>query len=349
MTTLKDVARQAKVSIATVSNVLNDNDNQVGIETKERVLKIIKDMNFKPSKIAKSLRTKKTHTIGIVVEDITVFNTPEIINGIGEHLEEQGYNMILNNLRICQKIGNNFLDIEKFKENLSTLIEFIHSRETDGVIYVGAHYRDVSGIANGIEKPIVYTYCYSEGDSSSWINFDDEEAAYRVTEHLMGYGHKRIATITGKVNSIPCQERLKGYQRAIIDSKLLINPGYIKVGDWTYESGYEKAKELLLDQLPPTAIFAMNDLMAGGVIDAARELGLKIPEDLSLIGFDDRECSLYYLPKLTTVKIPLNDMGRLSAQVLVDTLKNEISVYQKLKLKCKLIERDSVSRAREST
>ncbi len=347
MVTLKEVAKRANVSTTTVSYVLNGCDHQVSRETKEKVLEIVKELNYKPNKIAKSLRTNKTNTIGIIVEDITVFNTPDIINGIGDYAEKHGYNIILNNLRVYKRLGNNYSDVVKCKKNISSLIETILSRETDGIIYIGAHYRDVTGIMDSSVKPIVYTYCYAGGDSSNWVNFNDEAAAYEVTEYLIGFGHKRIAVITGMVDSIPCQERLKGYQKAIIDNNLLINPAYVKVGDWQYQSGYTAAKELLSDSLPPTAIFAMNDLIAGGVIDAARDMDVKIPEDLSLIGFDNRECSFYYVPKLTTVEIPLNEMGRLSAQFLVDIIENNKSGNLNAKLKCKLIKRESVSRISE--
>ena len=342
MTTLKEIAKRANVSTATVSNVLNQNDSQVGIGTKELVLKIIKEMNYQPNRIAKSLRTKKTHTIGIIIEDITVFNSPAIINGIGEYAEEHGYNIILNNLRLYQRVGNNYADIEKCRNNISNLIESILSTDTDGVIYVGAHYRDVTGIAQGIRKPIVYTYCYADHKNSNWVNFDDEEASYDVVEYLMSYGHERIGLITGMVNSIPSQERLKGYQRAIINNKLFINPGYIKVGDWTYESGYIKAKELLSEPYPPTAVFAMNDLMAGGAIKAAGEMGLRIPEDLSLVGFDNRESSFFFVPKLTTVEIPLAEMGKLSAQSLIELLQDLQPTHKNIKLKCKILPRNSV-------
>ncbi len=343
MATLKDVAIKAKVSTATVSNVLNDNDSQMSVDTKERVLKVIREMNYSPHSIAKSLRTKKTHTIGIIIEDLTVFNTPEIINGIGDYAEMHGYTIILNNLRLYKRVGNNYADIERCRSEISTQVESIVGKDTDGVIYVGAHYRDVTGIVCGLEKPIIYTYCYADNENGKWVNFDDEEAACDVIRYLIDHKHKHIGVITGMVNSIPCQERLKGYQRTIIDSKLMINPDYIKIGDWTYDSGYEKAKELLSQNNRPTAIFAMNDLMAGGVIEAAKGLGIRIPQDLSLVGFDNRECGFYYTPKLTTVELPLGEMGRLAAQYLVEILEKRKPTLQNTKLKCKIIERDSVS------
>jgi len=341
MTTLKEIAKKANVSIATVSYALNDSD-QVSQKTKYRILKIVDEMKYKPNMSAKSLRTNKTMTIGIIAEDISVFNTPEIINGIGEYAEENGYNVILNNLRLCKRIGNNFSQTIKYKKTISNIIEQTLSRELDGVVYIGSHFRDVTEIIKDIDKPIVCTYCYADDRFHYSVNFNEEAAAYDATQHLIKLGHHKVAVITGLVDSIPCQARLKGYQRAIMDSNSIINPLYVKVGNWEYESGYQLAKELLSSDIPPTAIFAMNDLMAGGVIDAARELNINIPQDLSVIGFDNRDCSFYFVPKLSTIEIPLNEMGKEAAKLLINQLSGNEYNQRHLKIDCKFIERQSV-------
>ena len=343
MVTLKEVAKRANVSVATVSNVLNGNFSQVGFETKEHVLRVIQEMNYRPNKIAKSLRTSRTQTIGVIIEDITVFSAPDIIDGIGSYVEDHGYNIILNNLRLHRKVGNHYADIDKFRAGITTLNEVILSSDHDGAIYVGAHYRDVTNIIGHVDKPIVYTYCYSNDKNSSWINFNDEGASFDVTEYLIGYGHKRIAIITGMLDSIPCQERLKGYQRAILDHQLFINPGYIRVGDWEFESGYRQAIALLSEPNPPTAIVAMNDNMAGGVLKAAIERGLQIPRDLSLVGFDNREFSHFYVPSLTTVEIPLQEMGKMAAETLIQRLGNPRYIPENIKLDCRIVPRETVA------
>lgn len=344
MVTLRDVAKQANVSIATVSNVLNGNFAEVGKDTCDRVMQIVEELKYKPNRIAKSLRTRKSNTIGVIIEDITVFNTPDIIDGIGEYAESHGYNILLDNLRLYHRLGNQYSHIAECKEKIARIIDTMMHIESEGVIYVGAHYRDVTGIIEASEKPIVYTYCFTDGPDSRWVNFDDDEAAYHVTQYLIGQGHRRIAILTGMVESIPCQARLAGYQRAILDNRLMIHPSYVKVGDWTYRSGYEQGRLLLSEPNPPTAVFAMNDLMAGGVLDAAREMGVSIPDSLSLVGFDNREGSFYYTPKLTTVEIPLKEMGTLAARTLIDRLEGTESGEPNPRLKCTLVERDSVKR-----
>ncbi len=343
MVTLRDVAKKANVSVATVSNVINGNYEEVGKDTRERVMRIATDMKYKPNRIAKSLRTNNSRTIGVIIEDITVFNTPEIIDGICEYAENQGYNILFDNLRLYHRLGNRYSQISECKKSISKIIDTMMHLESEGVIYVGAHYRDVTNIIENSDRPIVYTYCYANDGSSHWVNFDDEEAACQVTEYLIGKGHKKIAIITGMVESIPCQTRLSGYQRAILDNRLLIQPDYVKIGDWTYESGFEQGKQLLTTPNPPTAIFAMNDLMAGGVISAARELGISIPKDLSLIGFDNRTCSFYYTPSLTTVDIPLHQMGRQAAKLLIEQLQGKEDTIESIRLKCEIVERSSVS------
>ncbi len=342
MATIRDIAKKAQVSTATVSYVLNDSA-QISEETREKVLKAVRELNYSPNNIAKSLKIKKTNTIGIITEDITVFNSPEIVDGINKYMEEQGYHIILNNLRLFKRLGNNFWNSTKYVKKINEIISVLLSRQIDGIIYIGAHTRDVSDIIKDINIPIVYTYCYSSGELDYSVNYDDQLGAYEATEYLIKLGHKRIGVITGLVDSIPCQERLKGYQKALEENNLIFNPSYIKVGDWEYESGYENAKELLSKKDRTTAIFAMNDLMAGGVIDAAREMGINIPKDLSLIGYDNRECSFFYVPKLTTVGLPLSEMGERSAKILIDLIDKKNTEETSIKIKCSIVERESAA------
>jgi LacI family transcriptional regulator len=339
--TIRDIAKIANVSIATVSYVIN-NRGQISDKTKEKVMRAVKELNYQPNNIAKSLKSKKTNTIGIITEDITVFNAPEIIDGINKYTEEIGYNIILNNLRLSKKMGNNYYDTKKYDKEIQRVVKVLLSSQIEGLIYIGLHNRNVENFMKNSDLPVVYTYCYSPENLYTDVNYNDQLAAYEATEYLIKKGHKKIAVITGMVNSMPCQERLKGYQMAISYNNLIYNPTYIKVGNWEYESGYKMAKELLLDDDRPTAIFVMNDIMAGGAIDAANEIGIKIPQDLSLIGFDNRDCSFYYVPKLTTMEVPLSEMGIRTAKILIDIINNKNEEVKSVKLKCNLIERGSV-------
>ena len=223
------------------------------------------------------------------------------------------------------------------------------SKQVEGIIYVGAHCRDVSGLIDKLAIPVVYTYCYTDQESEISVIYDDELAAYEVTQYLIKMKHRQIAIITGPVDSIQSQERLKGYQRALYEPQILFNPEYLKIGNWERDSGYQAGYELLTLASRPSAIFAFNDVMAGGVIDAATELGLSIPGDLSLVGFDNRECSYSYTPKLTTMALPLNEIGKKAAELLIKQLSHqgEKTYLQKQKLKCNLIERKSVNQPKK--
>lgn len=344
MVTLKDIADRANVSSATVSYVLNDSA-QISKETRERVLKVVEELNYKGNKIAKSLRINKTNTLGVIVEDMTVFNSPRIIDGINEYVEQKGFHIILSNLRLNKKIDNEFGKINNIASEIEENINDLLGRQIDGLIYIGEHPRDVTEIVATIDKPVVYTYCYTNREGDYSVNYDDKEAAYKATNYLIEAGHEEIAVISGLIDSNSTHQRLQGYHQALVDNNLIFDPDYIKTGDWKYETGYKKCIELFSQKKVPTAIFAFNDLMAAGVIDAADEVGVGVPEKLSVIGFDNREFSSFCKPKLTTITLPLREMGVTSAQILIDIINNKIKrEKEEIKLKCKLIERDSISR-----
>lgn len=345
MATIKEIAKLANVSTATVSYAIND-PSKISEATRAKVMRVIEQLNYKPNSIAKSLKVKRTNAIGVITEDITVFNTPEIINGIGEYAEEKNYHLILENIRLYKRIGNNYQDTANFAGIINETISVLRSKQVEGIIYVGAHCRDVTGLIDEIPIPIVYAYCYTQNDADYAVNYDDFMAAYTATKYLIANNHRKIAVVTGLMSSMQCQERIKGYQKALYEHEVLFNPELLKVGNWEREAGYIAGKELLTGENRPTAIFALNDLMAGGVMDAAAELGLSIPQDLSLVGFDNRECSYSYSPKLTTMALPLNDIGKKATEILIKRITKKeqepADTTQNLKLKCNLVERESV-------
>lgn len=341
MVTIKTIAEQAGVSIATVSYVLNKTGN-VSKETTDRVLQVVKELDYKPNKVARSLKVNRTQTIGIIAEDITVFNTPDIIDQINNYAEINGYYVLLNNLRIYKRTHNNFENVEKYMNEINGVIDVMLSHRVEGIIYIGCHSREIKNMLEDVKIPIVFAYCFSNAENTYSIINDEEFGGYQATKYLIDKGHQSIGVITGLINSIITQDRLKGYQKAVMDHQLIFNPVNIKVGDWTYDSGYQLGKELLSEVTRPTAIFVMNDIMAGGVIDAAKELKLEVPKDVSIIGFDNRECSFFYTPRLTTVALPLEEMGKEAAKALIQLIGKKKMNHQILKLQCKLIERNSV-------
>lgn len=339
---IKDIAERANVSTATVSYVLNGTRN-VRPKTKERVMKVIEELNYRPNDIAKSLKSSRTNTIGVIAEDVTVFNVPEIIDGINEFADRHDLHILLTNLRLHRRVGHYYAQMDTYRKYAQEAVHNLLSKQVEGIIYIGVHPRDVTGLINAYEKPIVYTYCYTEDHTS--IQFNDEQASYDAMSYLAQKGHKSIAIISGLMDSNPSRLRFNGYYKAITEYKLMFNPQYIRIGDWGLQSGYECAKELFSLQERPTAILVMNDLMAAGALRAAHELGIKIPEELSIIGFDNREFSEYLTPKITTMALPLHEMGYSSMEALMKEINGEEQSVN-VSPACVLVERESVGSIR---
>lgn len=338
---IKELSKIAGVSSATVSYVLNDSGN-VGAETRERILRLAEEYGYKPNRIAKSLRTNKSNTIGVVVEDITVAFAPEVIRGISKYADDNGINIILNDLGLLAKIEYKFEKIVDYKKYINDKIDLLISAQVDGIIYIGMHDRSIDHIVEEIRKPMVYVYCYTEDTEDVCVTYDNTDISYNIGELLIQKGHTKIAAICGTHESKPSYKRLCGFKKALYDQGIDVPNNYIKFGNWQSEEGYECARELLTLVDRPTAIFAFNDLMAAGVMKAARELNISVPDQLSIVGFDNRELSYYLHPMLSTVKIPLEDMGWRANELLNDVIQGRIPNDRKVMLPCSYIERESV-------
>ncbi|CAM4460489.1 LacI family transcriptional regulator [Paenibacillus endophyticus] len=336
---IKDIAAKAQVSTATVSYVLNGTRNVKQV-TRERVLQVIEEMNYKPNNAAQSLKRRRTNTIGVIAEDVTVFNVPEIIDGINDCADRLDMHILLTNLRLDKRIGRSFDDMDTYRQYAENAVSELLSKQVEGIIYIGVHPRDLTGLCDTDGKPIVYTYSYTENDPS--IQYDDEQASYEAMRYLIDHGHSRIAIISGVMDSIPSRLRFNGFYKAVTEFQLPFDPLLIKMGDWEAESGYRLTKELLSLPEPPTAILSMNDVMAVGVLRAASEMSVSIPEQLSLIGFDNREFSEYLMPRITTMDLPLHEIGYQAMEALSRILQGEEAGISP-KPMCRLIERDSVA------
>lgn len=336
---IKDIALRANVSTATVSYVLNGTRN-VRPKTKEKVLKVVEELKYMPNDIAKSLKSQRTNTIGVIAEDVTVFNVPEIIDGINEYAEKNDMHILLTNLRLQKRVGYEYANTGSYQKYAQEAVSNLLSKQVEGIIYIGVHTRDLTGLINTYDKPIVYTYCYAQDECS--IQYNDEQASYDAIKYLVSKGHSRIAIISGLMDSIPSRLRFNGYYKALTEFQLPFDPQFIKVGDWGIDSGYQLTGELMKLPEPPTAILIMNDLMSAGALRAASEQGIAVPTDLSIVGFDNREFSAYLSPKITTMDLPLHDMGRLAMKALYNMISGNGDIMEELPL-CKLIERESVA------
>jgi LacI family transcriptional regulator len=341
MTTLKDIAKQAGVSVASVSYVINGK-KQLSDETTKRIVDAINESNYAPHSLAKSLRLGKTLTIGVLVEDIRGLPIADIVNGVEEHLENNGYQMILNDLHMLEKLYNQYDHIEGFKEYINERVQLMLRSHVDGIIYVGMHDRHIDYIINPINIPLVFAYSHGT-KQDHYVTYNNFDSAVNAANLLINHGHRDIAVIAGHHNSFPTHERMKGFMSAIEKAKLQPRDEYICYGDWEYETGFQLTKNLLSLPHPPSAIFAMNDLMAAGCLNSAQESGLKIPRDLSIIGFDNREIANYLPVPLTTIQLPNTEIGHESAKMLLSLVEGRPVNNNCIILPCKLIERSSVA------
>ena len=340
--TLKEIATMAGVSVATVSYVLNGSE-KVGEETKKKVEKIIKETGYRSNILAKSLRQNKSFLVGVIVEDITVWHTAQIIDGINEIAEAKGYNTILSNLRLLSKIESRFDHISDFQKDIDKSLDVLIGMQVDGIIYVGMHDRKVEHVLHHIKKPVVYCYCYSDGEGSS-VRYSNEKTMYQLTQRLIDDGHKNFGIIDGLANSEPAYLRVNGVKSALIEAGIDMKEKNIIRGNWTYEGGKIAAMELLSTENHPTTIMAMNDDMALGAYEAVKELGLKIPKDISITGFDNADFVHHIAPRITTIERPLQLMGYRSMELLLENINGESYEDTNIILPCEIIEGESIKK-----
>ncbi|MCR4630741.1 MAG: LacI family transcriptional regulator [Treponema sp.] len=341
MITLKELAIRSNVSIATVSNILNGKSN-VSKETRERVMQIIKETGYKPNYMARGLRASSTKTIGLIVDDITEFSTPKIIDGIMSELEKKGYRTILENLRFYTKWEHGEEKIRQYKQDLNSAIQEFQAIKTDGIIYVAGHAHNISDIPEALDLPLTVCYAFTEREDTPFIMIDDTDAAFKMTEHLIKNGSKKIGVITGKKENIHTQKRLEGYKRALQANGIVFDEKIIKEGDWEQNSGYENCAKLLKESPQLSAIFCFNDMMAAGAYIYLNEKGITPGKDISIAGFDNRDISAFLNPPLTTMEIPLFSIGETAAQIILDMIENKTPSEQKNYIPCTLIDRKSV-------
>ena len=291
--------------------------------------------------MARGLRASKTNSIGIIIDDLTEFSSTGIIDGIMSYFDEHKYKAILENLRFYSKWGTKWYHNKGYEESVQQAIDEFVSIKVDGIIYVAGHARCISCIPENLDIPLVISYAFTEQPGISSVEFDDIKAACDMTTNLIKKGHSKIAVIAGSETNIHTQRRLEGYKKALSENGIN-DCNLLKYANWDRQSGYEAAKELLAKS-DCTAIFCFNDLMAAGVYDYLNEKGLIPGKDISVAGFDNRTMSQFLKPALTTVEIPLVEIGRKSAELILKQIASpdDFETQQSF-VECKIIERDSV-------
>jgi LacI family transcriptional regulator len=326
--TIFEVAAQAGVSYGTVSRVLN-NDPHVKTETRERVTRVIQDLGYVVNRQARSLAGGKTHIIGMLVPDLGTGYIGEIIQGIDTELQLSGYDLMLYTTHRTP-----ILEAE-YVANLAQGM-------VDGLILVlPRNPRDYIDILNSRNFPFVLIDHQGWGNECPAVSSTNWQGAFNGTEYLIQLGHTRIGIITGWMDLDSAVDRLEGYKAALWTHHIPFSEELVRQSTFQQLDGYKSAMELLTLPEPPTAIFASNDVMAFGVMDAIRETGQRIPEDVSVIGFDDIPQAAIIHPALTTVRQPLRNMGSVAAQMLLDLLKHPDIPAKRIELPTGLVIRDS--------
>ena len=350
MVTLKEVAEKCGVSATTVSNVINGKA-KTSEQTRKRIMKVIKETGYKPNVMAKGLRVKKSRTIAIIAEDIAQFTSPPIIESIMANCEDEDYRVIVHNLRLYDRWKDTWYgQEEEYHSVLDPVISDVIAEQVDGVIYLAGHARVIKAFNDDFMLPAVMCYAYSNSSKIPSVVIDDETSAYEMVQYMIRMGHNRIGFIGGRRENIHTAQRLSGYQRAMYENGLLFDPKLVYYGDWSRESGYQGAKALIPQGV--TALFGISDQMTGGIYDYLEENNIIVGKDLSVAGFDNERISSFFRPQLTTTELPLGEIGRLSAQLILKKLEDQSTETnegaqepQVIKVPCTMVIRKSVTEA----
>lgn len=328
--TIRDVARQAGVSVATVSRVLNGRPD-VSRETREAVLKVVREQGFSSNRNARALSRGRTGLVGMTLPFVHEY-FGRFLDGASEALYEQDMRIVL-----CPTLHEH--------QREATLLELLMQGTTDGaLLLLTTESSDELKALRDQGYPFVVLDPRKPLDEGiPAVSATHWAGAKAATDHLLALGHRRIGAITGPHGWVASVDRLDGYHAALAGAGVLPEPELVAKGNFTTESGYIGAASLLDASEPPTAIFAFNDEMAVGAMKAARERGLRLPEDLSVVGFDDLERAAIVSPALTTVRQPLAEMGRMAVSLLIRLLDNQRLEALSVELATKLVVRESTA------
>jgi LacI family transcriptional regulator len=302
--TIHDVAEAAGVSVSTVSRVLN-NKADVAPDTHRMVQEVIERLGYTSSLAARSLRSRRTNVIGLVLFDIVDPFSVQVMSGVDRALKELNYYdlMVYSGVDSKRKLA---ADRER------RCVSLLNNSITDGIIVVAP---SATTFTNA--SPIVIIDPHNENPDYPAVIAQNREGALAVMRYLTSLGHQRIGFIGGRPELQSATQRLQGYTDGLAQARLPLEPDLVQAGDYTKQTGYFRTQILLSLPKPPTAIFSANDESAFGVLEATREAGLRIPDDLSVVGFDNIPESAYSTPPLTTVDQSIEQMGYLAARLLV--------------------------------
>jgi LacI family repressor for deo operon, udp, cdd, tsx, nupC, and nupG len=323
-----DVAAHSGVSRTTVSRVINDSE-RVDDDTRKKVLKSMKELGYRPSRVAQSLRKQKTGMIAVLVSRVSNPVNSILLQGIEDEAAKYGYNVI-----IC----NTENDAQKELQYL----KMIQHQQVDGIIMTGIHNKHE--LVQSFEQygPLVMISQYTEKDVFPAVTVDNYEAAYTATKHLVKLGHHKIGMVSGKRESMILRDREAGFRKALSDSNIpLIEEWIRETAGFNIVNGKLYVDEMFKAEDRPSAVFAANDELAVGVIQATKERGLSVPEDMAVVGFDGQFICTVIEPNLTTMAQPIEQLGSIGMSLLIQKIRGEMVHTKRIVLKTELVIRSS--------
>ncbi|HNO94303.1 MAG TPA: LacI family DNA-binding transcriptional regulator, partial [Anaerolineales bacterium] len=327
-------ARQAGVSHQTVSRVINGSEDVLP-ETRAVVEAAIGELGYRPSAIARSMARGLTHTLAIISPNLTDYTFASVIEGAEVEARQHNYFVL----------SSSASDPQAFQ---GLVDELVGHRRVDGLIVINP-YADERYEFLPKEFPVVFVGARSHDENVCSISLDDQKVAYEATQHLISLGHTRIALVTGPMEEDCSQDRLEGFQRALKEAGISFDSSLMFEGDWSASSGSEALADFVKKGNLPTAVFAQNDRMAMGVMRAARDANLKVPDQLSVIGVDDMPLSSYFDPPLTTMRQDMPLIGQEAIRKLIEIIQNKTVEQTVLKLPAQLVVRQSTVKGGDST
>ncbi len=321
--TIHDVAAAAGVSVSTVSRVLNDKDD-VSAETYVRVRKIISELGYASSLAARGMRSRRTNVIGLIIPDVSSFYSVDVLRGVNRAIAQLHYDLIV------YTGGGGSGDRESYYVGL------LNGSVTDGVIVVAP-----AATSFTTNAPVVAIDPNNESPECPAIISTNRKGALQAMAHLVGLGHQRIGFITGREELVSSMRRLQGYRDGLTLAGIPVDEELIQVGDYTTATAVGCTQKLLTLDNPPTAIFAANDLAALGAYQVAAERGLRIPDDLSIVGFDNGLDALLANPMLTTIDQFVSQMGFIAVEMIVKLINGEALDNDLYKIETQLVVRNS--------
>lgn len=302
--TIKSVAKVAGVSVSTVSNVVSGRHQQMSAETRQRVLVAMDALNYQPNHVARSLVTKRTATIGLIMSDVTNSLYPLVTIGAEAACRNAGYSLLLANA--------------EDQDGERRGVELMRAKQVDALILFSISYLNVENDylvqADQVGTPIVVLNRVVPDDSPlSAVWFDHRAGGWQATWHLLTMGHRRIAHIAGPFHRLTGQQRQAGYESALREAGIEIDPALVREGDYSFESGETLMLELWQER--PTAVFVSGDVMALGALRALQQVGARVPEDLSLVAFGNPDSIRYATPAITTVDLPVAAAGQIAVDL----------------------------------